>query len=553
MFFREKRSGERGYLQLVENRREGGKTRQHVIATLGRIDALESSGQLAALLASGARFTQAAMVLDAHKKDDGTRSSSKHIGAGLVFGRLWKETGCQAVITKLLHKRAFSFPLERAILLTVIHRLMSPGSDRAASQWISDQLLQGTDSLALHHLYRAMAWLGEALPEGEQAERTLAIRTNKDLIEEALFQRRRNLFSRLDIVFFDTTSIYFEGAGGETIGKRGHSKDSRPDLNQMVVGAVLDGQGNPICCELWPGNTSDVKSLLPVVTRLRERFQIGRICIVADRGMIDKSVMEALDSDPDLQADYILGARLRSCNEVKKIVLARAGRYRIVHPERERAKDPSPLKVKEVHVGGHRYIVCLNVEQARKDQHVREAILDSLKEKLKQGAKSFVGNRGYKRFLDGKSTSFRIDPGAIAREKRYDGKWVLRTNTNLSSEEVAMRYKQLWTVEHLFRSTKSLLDTRPIYHKCDETIRGHVFCSFLALILRKELQNCLEAKGYRLEWAEVIQDLGKMEEMTLDQEGKRFIIRTEASGVAGKVFQAAGVALPPRIRVMETS
>src|ERR1019366_1870498 len=130
--------------------------------------------------------------------------------------------------------------------------------------------------------------------------------TNKDLIEEALFARRRDLFTDLDIVFFDTTSIYFEGEGGETIGQRGHSKDHRPDLRQMVVGMVLDHNGNPLCSELWPGNTADVKSLVPIVDRLKTRFGIGSVCIVADRGMISAETLAEVEKR---EWKYILGVR----------------------------------------------------------------------------------------------------------------------------------------------------------------------------------------------------------------------------------------------------
>ena len=125
---------------------------------------------------------------------------------------------------------------------------------------------------------------------------------------------------------------------------------------------------------------------------------------------------------------------------------------------------------------------------------------------------------------------------------------MLRTNTDLPTAEVALKYKQLWMVEDLFRTAKTLLETRPIYHKCDETIRGHVFCSFLALVLRKELQDRLEAKGHDVEWADVLQDLEQLEEVEVEQDGKRLLLRTTAKGTCGKVFQAAGVALPPTVR-----
>src|SRR5258707_435351 len=195
MFFRTKSSGPRTYLQVVENRWQDGRSRQRVVATLGRLDQLRDSGQLDALLISGARLAHSVMILSAHAQGRLPVIRSQRIGPALIF------------------------------------------------------------------------------------------------------EHRCGLFSELQLVFFDTTSIYFEGQGGESLGQRGYSKDHRPDLRQMIVGAVLDGQGRPICCELWPGNTTDVTTLIPVADRLRARFGIGRVCIVADRGMISKETIEALEQD----------------------------------------------------------------------------------------------------------------------------------------------------------------------------------------------------------------------------------------------------------------
>jgi len=230
-------------------------------------------------------------------------------------------------------------------------------------------------------------------------------------------------------------------------------------------------------------------------------------------------------------------------------VLSRAGRYRVVHPPRVRSDDPSSLKVKEVWVEGRRYIVCLNEEEARKDAADREAIVAALREQLRHGDMSLVGNKGYRRYLSGSdSARFQIDEAKIAEEARYDGKWVLRTNTDLDSAEVALQYKQLWMVEHWFRACKSLLRTRPIYHRCDETIRGHVFCSFLALVLRQELQARLEEKGHEFEWADVISDLDRLQMVEVEQDGKGFLLRSEVQGTCGKVFQTVGVSVPPTVQ-----
>jgi transposase len=550
MYFRLKKSGNRAYLQIVESYRQGGQPRQRVIATLGRLDELTASGQIESLLASGARFAENAMVLSAFENGELTTVTKRRIGPSLVFERLWEETGCKAVITALADRRGFGFSLERAIFLTVLHRLFCSGSDRAADKWRADYRIDQVETLSLHHLYRTMAWLGEELPASEQAGKTpYASRCTKDLIEEGLFDRRRDLFTSLDLVFFDTTSIYFEGEGGETLGERGHSKDSRPDLNQMVVGMVLDAEGNPILCELWPGNTTDVKSLIPIVDRLRQRFGVLNVCIVADRGMISEETIATLE---EKEWFYILGARLRSTKEVRDEVLSRGGRYQTVYAKTGVASDPSPLKVKEVMIEQRRYVVCINEDQAKKDAADRQAILEALTEKLTQGPKALVGNKGYRKYLASQSGAFVIDQAKVKDEARYDGKWILRTNTMLPADVVALTYKQLWVVEEIFRTMKTILETRPIYHKRDETIRGHVFCTFLALVLRKALMDRLATKGHVLEWADIIRDLDQIEEIHVDQENKQFLLRSQLGGVGSKVFQATGVALPPTVRAITT-
>jgi hypothetical protein len=548
MFVRVKRADNREYLQLVENRRVEGKVRQSVVANLGRLDRWREDGTLEAVVASLARHSEKLAVLSAHESGDLSAVSRECVGPSLLFGRLWERLGLPRILSDLLADRSFGFAVERAVFATVLHRLCDPGSDRASEHWMRDRAISGAEDLALHHFYRAMAWLGEPLADSEQEGATpFAPRCTKDLVEEELFARRRNLFSSLSLCFFDTTSIYFEGEGGDTIGQYGHSKDHRPDLKQMVVGAVLDAEGQPICCELWPGNTTDVTTLVPILDRLIARFGITQVCLVSDRGMISKETVAALESRVP-KVSYILGARMRRVKEVGEEVLSRAGRYHIVHGEREGSKDPSPLKVKEVEVGGRRYIVCVNVEQARKDAADREAILASLKDKLKRGSKGLVGNKGYRKYLASGGARFAIDAKKVKEEERYDGTWVLRTNTDLSAEEVALQYKQLWMVEALFRSVKSVMETRPIYHKRDETIRGHVFCSFLALVLMKTLQDTLEKAGLKPEWGRLMDDLDALETITVEQDGKRFALRTDARGDVGRAFQAAAVALPQRLR-----
>jgi hypothetical protein len=507
MYFRVKRSGSYAYLQIVESFREKGQVRQRVLSTVGRLDTLQATGQLDALMRSGLRFCEKLAVIDAHAAGQTEAVQVQRVGPDLVFGRLWETLQLGTIIKRALQSRHYEFDVERALYLTVVHRLFASGSDRAAERWRQAYRLPGTETLELHHLYRAMAFLGEPLPDQPGARILDTPRCTKDWIEEELFEQRRDLFSEIELVFFDTTALYFEGEGGQEIGRHGKSKDHRPDLKQMVVGLVLDLHGWPLCCELWPGNTADVTTLLPVVNRLRQRFRVRRVCLVADRGMISAGTIKALESD-ELDCDYILGARMRSVKEVSERVLADRGRYQEITPERKTAKDPSPLKVKEVLIDDRRYVVCLNEEQRRKDAADRKAIVERLREQLKQGDKELVGNKGYRKYLlAGLGERFAIDEAKVKEEVRYDGKWVLQTNLADEPKLIALAYKELWMVEDLFRTMKSILETRPIYHKRDETIRGHVFCSFLALLLKRALERRLEEKGETWEWAEILRGL----------------------------------------------
>jgi hypothetical protein len=190
MFFRQKPSGTYRYLQLVENYREGRKVRQRTLTTLGRLDLLQASGQMDALMRSGLRFCEKLAVIDAVEKHPGAGVRTVRIGPDLVFGRLWKRLGIESELQGLLEERRYEFEVERAIYLTVLHRLFVSGSDRAAEKWRRGYRIAGTESLELHHLYRAMAWLGEELPAREQEGRTpFSPRCTKDVLEERPLRR----------------------------------------------------------------------------------------------------------------------------------------------------------------------------------------------------------------------------------------------------------------------------------------------------------------------------------------------------------------------------
>lgn len=520
MFARIKRTGSYKYLQIVRNRREGKRVVQEIMTTLGRIDKLQAGGDVDALMKSFSRFAVKVKIVEKGRAGALEAGNVMKIGPELAFGRLWDETGADRVISGVALGRKFSFPVERAIFATVLHRLFVSGSDRSAQQWFRDVKIEGIEEVELHQVYRAMRWLGET----------------KDEIEEKLYHHNRDLFDQTSLAFFDTTSIYFYGRGGETLGQYGHSKDHRGDLHQVKVGAVLNERGRPLSCEIYPGNNSDAKDLLPEVERLDKRFGLKRVCWVSDSGMVGKEVIEGLESR---KVEYILGCRMRKVKEVYEEVLGRGGRYREVSEN---------LQVKEVGVKGRRYILCYNPEEAKKDAADRVSILEALEEALSKNAKGLISNKGYRRYLSFDKEAVRIDEESVKEEARYDGKFVLRTNSSLSAEEVAVQYKRLLMVERFFRAAKSLLETRPVYHKYDATIRGHIFISFLALVLKYELEERLTARGWKLEWADVLRDLESLYEVEVTEGSERYLLRSELKGVCGKVLQAAGVAIPPSAR-----
>ena len=326
---------------------------------------------------------------------------------------------------------------------------------------------------------------------------------------------------------------------------RGYSKDHRPDLNQMIVGVVVDGEGRPVCTEMWPGNTADVTVLVPIVDRLRGRFAIGRVCVVADRGMISAETITALE---ERGLEYVLGARERSDKTVREVVLRDGAPFIPLVVERAGSKE-TELEAKAVTVGDARYIVCRNPKEARKDAADREAILEGLEKQLKKGDKALIGNSAYRRFLKTtKGERFEIDRWKAEAEVRFDGVFVLRTNTTLDPLSVMLRYRDLLTVEALFRAAKSLLRTLPIYHSSDAAIRGHVFCSFLALVLRKELMDRCRVAGHEPEWMDVLLDLNRLQEATFERGPMTYTARTEATGCVPALFKAVRLALPPRLR-----
>ena len=526
MFVRVKRSVQSGstyeYLQIVESVRNGGQVRQRVIANLGRRDRLVEEGAIDGLLTSLAKFSKRLRVVEKVRSEGVAAHMSRSWGPALVFERLWQEQGVADLIRGLGRERRFAFDLERVAFALALQRLTEPGSDLQGSSWIKTVECPGFADIELQHMYRTVGWLSEV----------------REDLEKSLYMRDRDLFSReLDLVFIDTTSTYIYRDEETVLRRRGYSRDRMPDCPQVMLCLAVDRNGWPIAWDLLPGNTADTVSFVAMIKKLRERFSIRRAVIVADRGMISQKTIQLLEGHADAPFDFILGCKMRRQREVRDEVLARAGRYHKVEDN---------LDVKEVLVEGRRYVVCRNPIEARKDAAARNAIVAKLEEALTQGPKSLMGNVGFKRFLHIDKDAVSIDRDAIDRDARMDGKFVLRTSTDLDTAEVARAYKSLWRVERAFRETKSTLDVRPVFHHRDDTTIGHIVGCFLALRLEVDLQRRLDACDLDASWPDLMRDLNQVKAVEITLDDQRYRLRTELTGHANAIFNAAGVR-PPRL------
>lgn len=521
------------YLHIVENRWEDGRSRQRIVGSLGRLDELLAKGDLKRVIEGLVSACPQVKLLEASRQETLSAESDRVWGPSLVFERLWEELGLRELLHKLSRGRRFAFDAERCAFALVLQRILSPGSDLMGSRWVKTVEADGFERLRLPHFYRTVGQLWRW----------------KEPIEKHLYERDLDLFNQpLDLVFFDTTSTYFEGVSWKGWAKLGKSKDHRADHLQLVLGVVMRRDGLPVTCEIWPGNTADVTTVVPIIEALKKRFKIRKVVFVCDRGMVSKKTLQELTR---AGYDYIVGMKMRGLAEVRDEVLGRAGRYHEVSEN---------LQVKEVRIAERRYVVCFNPEEAQKDRHDREAILEKLRKKLLSGGvKSLINNRGYKRFLKVTAGSASIDTRRLKADERYDGKYVLRTTTSLPADEVATAYKGLTWIERLFRELKDVMELRPIYHHLKkDNVKGHIFGCFLALYLSATLRRRLEALASKADkkpvsgppripvpWAALIEDLSQVRAIRVRLNDERYLMRTEMKGLSNLAFRAVGVQAPP--------
>ena len=525
-FPRKKDGSLRQYLQLVETYREGKKVKQRILLSLGRVDDLRTSGELDRMADALVRLSEREKIVDLAKELAAT--SNKVFGPVAVFRHLWKKLGMPKAIADAVQKETFfGYDVEAAVFRMVLGRLLNPKSKLMTHRWAETIFWDDGEVVDLQHYYRALGVLAR----------------NVGRIEENHYFHGRDLFTPApDLLFFDTTSVYFEGEGPTGgLGQYYYSKDNRPDCKQMIVGVVLTRDGIPLAHHVFPGNTPDATAFSVVIEEMRNRFRIKRVILVGDRGMFNATIIRRIE---ELKMEYIAGVKMRTVVDVKEIVLADRGPFETVSPN---------LSVKNVVVGEKRYVVCHNEEEAKRAKAVREAVVAELREKLSNGPKRLIGNSAYRKYVAVEKEAIRLDESKIASEAKYDGKYVLLTNTALSAKETALAYKALWQVERAFREIKSTFEIQPVYLSREDHVRGHVAICFLAFCLqtafRKATRDVKEIEAHSFE--SLLQSLKELRMVELTAGGKSYRVRMEPDKIATAIFRAVGTPIPRRVTMLE--
>jgi transposase len=543
-----------GYLQLAHNRRVDGVTRAEVLVNLGREDELDVDG-LRRLAASITRFIDGdAAALGPSAAGEFEVCGSRAVGGAWLLDALWKQLGVDRALRAVLGARRFSTDVERVIFALVANRALDPCSKLAAAEWASqDAHIPGLEVMDEDQAYRAMDLLVEADAQAK--------------LQEAVFFATADLLNlEVDLLFFDTTSTYFEREAPDPAGENGtpafraygHSKDHRPDLPQVVIGLAVTREGIPVRVWVWPGNTNDMSVIGEVKDDLRG-WRLGRVVTVVDRGFSSDENLRYLTR---AGGHWIAGERMRDGSADAREALARPGRYQTVRDN---------LRVKDVLVGdgdaAKRFIVCHNPAEAERDKTTREDTITRLQAELDRidaarakttSAKASDAHRRAEcalrdhpslgRYLrQTPSGRLRIDRAKINAEARLDGKYLLSTSDpDLSAEDVALGYKNLLEAERGFRDLKTTLELRPVFHRLEHRIRAHVLICWLALLLIR-----ISERQTNTTWRRIALELQRLHLVTLQGPDGSVEQTTPLTDAQRSILNALAIPAPPRITALQ--
>jgi len=543
-----------GYLQLAHNEWDpvSKSSKTKVLYSFGREDALDVAG-IRRLVAALCRLLEPGEALAATAPAGLKFTDSRPLGGAFVLDGLWRKLGIDTAMRTMLADTRMDERVERILFALVANRALAASSKLAATRWIEhDVHIDGLDTVIDESCYRAMDWLIKAEPQ----------------LSRIVYDNTANLLNlEVDLLFFDTTSTYFEVEdpdapigrdehglpidGGDAVRESGFraygkSKDSRPDLPQIVVGMAVTRDGIPVRCWAWPGNTADSALIRQVKDDMRD-WSLARVVWVADRGFTSAANRRYLQK---AGGHYILGEKLRGGTPEADAALSRQGRYKLVADN---------LQVKEVRLdpdlADDRFVICFNPDAAVRDAAIRTRMValleeaidgsDTLSKDKRAELRGVISTKpGLKRYL--RTTPgglLRVDKKAIDAEANLDGKFLLRcSDPKLSAEDIALGYKQLLEVERGWRDMKQIIDLRPVYHRVEERIRAHVLLCWLALLLIRIAET-----GTGQTWPTLREELQRLHLGTFTGPAGAFRQRTELTPAVKKTLAALDLPEPRRV------
>lgn len=533
------------YEQLVESYRVGGKVKQKVVMTIGKKG--ESTQRIKTILQT---LVKKNPTLELVRKFD-QRSSEIKIhenriyGSYVVFRHLWKILGLDEAIKKIAPSSKETF--EEMVFMMTLSRLHEPSSDRKMLKIFEPSIYHQFNNVPkLNIWYKAINRL--------QKKRTI--------IEETVANKVRSLFPEdWRLLYFDTTSLVLFGEYKKSnLIKYGYSKDKRNDKKQVMVGLVVSASKLPVGITEEVGNQSDIKNFISMLNKMKMKFSAERMIFVGDKGMNSKGNREELKR---LGEEYILGVRAQKekhvADAIKNLSFEKTGVLPFSQNQKKLlrkigASDDISFqtKVVEMTIDGRKMVFMMNPFEKEAERQKREHIVAVLNNKIKTMAdvKKLIGNSAYRSFLkfaDMKKGAVQVDEEKLKRLERFDGITVMETNTHLETIEVARQYKQLITVEQSFSDLKTMLNTAPIYHKTDDNIHGHIFINFLALVLYATLFHLLGDGIEERNRYEIIDSLKKIQAHLVEQNGRKYWIRTELTPFFQNICSLLNLKPSPRI------
>ncbi|MBM3703262.1 MAG: IS1634 family transposase [Actinobacteria bacterium] len=574
MFIRTVETKGETYVRIVENLYINGKHTQRTIANLGNLKLQKEN--LIKIIYGLKKLVHEQL----YSPDEIDPEAGLEYGSIYVAEKLWEEVGLKNMLEKYFSKGAKTAK-EIYAKVMVLNRLSEPKSKLGIFRWLENVWIDGLE-------FKKELTKEESKKLVEIFYKTLDyIEKFKEKLEKELYYNIRNLFSlKVDIVFYDLTSTYFEGEGPEEIAKLGKSRDSKSRNKQIIIGLIMCA-GLPIGHHIFEGNRADKKTVEEVVEDLRARFEINRCIFVGDRGIVSKKVIEFLE---DKEYEYIVALRRRRSLETAKAIeieLTEADRIAefskeatITNPDKEEnfyakevggadavGADEWGLASKE----GRRLILCLNSKRAKEEAIKRAEKIAKVKEELEELAESVKngnrvtekpiteratrilshhnGSRYFRYRVSGKGKfSFEENEEKLEYEKKLDGKFVLLTNNKLFPvKEIVKTYKELSEIEMAFKELKDFLRIRPIYHYREKRVRSHVVICVWAYLLEKILEQKLKGAQLDISAREALKSLGKIRMIPTKLAGKQFLYTTKLDWKNSKILKAVGLSDPPRL------